>query len=309
MPPEPGAPVSTGRSSAPVSGDLTIVRHSYDAFEGTPLHGLLRARGVESVVGTGVVTNLCVQTTVQHAFALGYYVVVAEDATAAADPTVQAVTLNNGRAALGYAGRWSQLGRVEEDVAGLLQEALGALGARGLAAARAAARPARARALLRGRPRARGSRCPRRPSRSRAGSATRARSPPASTPATTRCGGRRRCRSGSRSPPSCAGSPRQVGDPELELEGAGWTVVDLLELGDVAGADIQIAAASRLAAALHRPLYEWWTSLFRCARAQLDGRFDEAERLAAARRLAIGQRSHKRRTRTQSLRPVNVQHS
>jgi len=67
-----------------------------------------------------------------------------------------------------------------------------------------------------------------------------------------------------------------VGDPELELEGAGWTVVDLLELGDVAGADIQIAAASRLAAALHRPLYEWWTALFRCARAQIDGRFDEA---------------------------------
>ena len=36
----------------------------------------------------------------------------------------------------------------------------------------------------------------------------------------------------------------QTGDPELELEGAGWTVVDLLELGDVEGADIQIAAAS-----------------------------------------------------------------
>ncbi len=53
--------------------------------------------GVESVVGTGVVTNLCVQTTIQHAFALGYYVVVAEDATAAADPTVQAVTLDNFR--------------------------------------------------------------------------------------------------------------------------------------------------------------------------------------------------------------------
>ena len=49
------------------------------------------------MVGTGVVTNLCVQTTIQHAFALGYYVVVAEDATAAVDPTVQAVTLNNFR--------------------------------------------------------------------------------------------------------------------------------------------------------------------------------------------------------------------
>jgi ureidoacrylate peracid hydrolase len=81
----------------PAPGDLTIVRHSYDAFEGTALHGLLRERGVESVVGTGVVTNLCVQTTVQHAFALGYYVVIAEDATAAVDPTVQAVTLDNFR--------------------------------------------------------------------------------------------------------------------------------------------------------------------------------------------------------------------
>ena len=27
----------------------------------------------------------------------------------------------------------------------------------------------------------------------------------------------------------------ETGDPELELEGAGWTVVDLLELGDIAG--------------------------------------------------------------------------
>ena len=80
-----------------------------------------------------------------------------------------------------------------------------------------------------------------------------------------------------------------VGDPEMELEGAGWTVVDLLELGDVAGADIQIAAASRLAAALHLPLYEWWTSQFRCARAQMEGRFEEAERLAHET-LAIGRR-------------------
>ena len=97
-----------------------------------------------------------------------------------------------------------------------------------------------------------------------------------------------------------------VGDPELELEGAGWTVVDLLELGDVAGADIQIAAASRLAAALHRPLYEWWTSLFRCARAQIDGRFDEAERLADET-LAIGQRGQAENAIAR-LRAGDVQH-
>jgi DNA-binding SARP family transcriptional activator len=81
----------------------------------------------------------------------------------------------------------------------------------------------------------------------------------------------------------------RTGDPELELEGAGWTVVDLLETGDIEGADVQIAAASKLAAALHRPLYLWWTSGFRCARAQLDGDFELAERLAQET-LAIGQR-------------------
>jgi DNA-binding SARP family transcriptional activator len=92
-----------------------------------------------------------------------------------------------------------------------------------------------------------------------------------------------------------AGELRQIaadiGDLELELEGAGWTVVDLLELGDVAGADVQIEAAAALAAVVHQPLYLWWTSLFRCTRAQLSGDFETAERLAAET-LAIGQRSH-----------------
>lgn len=98
---------------APRSGDPRIVRHSYDGFAGTALDELLRRRGVETVVASGVVTNLCVQTTVQHAFSLGYYVVVAEDGTAAADETVQAVTLENFRRYFGYvvpsqtiAARW-----------------------------------------------------------------------------------------------------------------------------------------------------------------------------------------------------------
>ena len=62
-------------------------------------------------------------------------------------------------------------------------------------------------------------------------------------------------------------------------------------LGDVTGADVQIEAATALAAVVHRPLYLWWTSLFRCARAQLSGDFETAERLAGET-LAIGQRGH-----------------
>ncbi|WP_028059144.1 ATP-binding protein [Candidatus Solirubrobacter pratensis] len=82
---------------------------------------------------------------------------------------------------------------------------------------------------------------------------------------------------------------QETGDPELELQGAGWTIIDLMELGDIQGVDIQIAAASKLAEALHRPIWLWWTSLFRGARAALAGEFDAAERLAQET-LATGQR-------------------
>jgi nicotinamidase-related amidase len=102
----------------PGPDDITIVRHSYDGFAGTELDTLLRARKVDVVVATGVVTNLCVQTTVQHAFALGYYVVVVEDGTAAADPDVQAMTLDNFRRYFGpvvpagvVADHWTASGR------------------------------------------------------------------------------------------------------------------------------------------------------------------------------------------------------
>ncbi|HTE63439.1 MAG TPA: AAA family ATPase, partial [Solirubrobacteraceae bacterium] len=193
-----------------------------------------------------------------------------------------------GRAALGYAGRWSQLGRVEEDVAAVLQEALAALGGEET--------PLRARLLARlalelyyaGDPR-------RRLALSEEAVALARRLGDPLTLAT--CLDARHYAlwrpETVHERMEVAAELRRiaetVGDHELELEGAGWTVVDLLELGDVAGADIQIAAASRLAATLHRPLYGWWTSLFRCTRAQIDGRFDEAERLAKET-LEIGQR-------------------
>jgi ureidoacrylate peracid hydrolase len=79
----------------PAPDNLVVVRHSYDGFAGTPLDGWLRAAEVETVIGTGVVTNLCVQTTVHHAFALGYYVAVASDGTAAATALEHDVTLRN----------------------------------------------------------------------------------------------------------------------------------------------------------------------------------------------------------------------
>jgi DNA-binding SARP family transcriptional activator len=193
-----------------------------------------------------------------------------------------------GRAALGYAGRWSQLGRVEEDVEALLQEALGALGEEDS--------PLRARLLARLALELYYADDPGRRLTLSAEAVALARRLGDPMALATCLDARHYALWRPETVHerlAVASELRRlaetVGDPELELEGAGWTVVDLLELGDVAGAEIQIAAASRLASALHRPLYEWWTSLFRCAQAQIAGDFDEAERLAV-QTLAIGQR-------------------
>jgi len=67
----------------PGAGDIVVAKHRYDAFQGTDLDLVLRARGIRTLILTGVVTNVCVETTARSAFVRDYYVVVAEDGCAA----------------------------------------------------------------------------------------------------------------------------------------------------------------------------------------------------------------------------------
>jgi hypothetical protein len=67
---------------------------------------------------------------------------------------------------------------------------------------------------------------------------------------------------------------------ELALQGHSWRLVDLLELGQTDDIDEEIAACADLADRLHQPFYESWVAGLRPMRALMQGRFDEAERLA-----------------------------
>jgi DNA-binding SARP family transcriptional activator/tetratricopeptide (TPR) repeat protein len=80
---------------------------------------------------------------------------------------------------------------------------------------------------------------------------------------------------------------REGGDLELELQGHAWLVVDLLEHGYWGAVDAQIEAFSSGAERLRQPLYLWNAAVWRAMRALLDGRLDEADRLAGEA-LAIG---------------------
>jgi DNA-binding NarL/FixJ family response regulator len=86
------------------------------------------------------------------------------------------------------------------------------------------------------------------------------------------------------------GLAERLGDRAMALRGRGLRRADLLELGDLAGFDADLAAAERTAAELRQLHYRWQLPLARATRATLTGRFAEAEE-QAAQGLAIGQRA------------------
>ena len=65
---------------APRDGDIVVDKVGYSAFEGTDLARELRARGIRTVIMTGVVTYACVLATAFSAFDRNFDVVLATDA-------------------------------------------------------------------------------------------------------------------------------------------------------------------------------------------------------------------------------------
>lgn len=78
---------------APREDEVRIRKHRYSAFKGTDLDMVLRARGIETVITTGVSTNVCVESTLRDAFETGYYVAIPADATASWDMDLHAASL------------------------------------------------------------------------------------------------------------------------------------------------------------------------------------------------------------------------
>lgn len=75
-------------------GDPRITgKRRYDAFHGTDLDVLLRARGIQNLICCGVTTHVCVMSTVFSARHRDYRVLLPRDAVAAVSPDHQAAAL------------------------------------------------------------------------------------------------------------------------------------------------------------------------------------------------------------------------
>lgn len=70
---------------APLSSDTVIVKHCPDSFQETPLREHLERLDIRELVICGMMTHMCVDTTVRAARGLGYNVTLVEDACATQD--------------------------------------------------------------------------------------------------------------------------------------------------------------------------------------------------------------------------------
>jgi nicotinamidase-related amidase len=83
------------RELKPKSSDLIIDKNRYSAFQGTDLDDWLHKNGVEDLIISGVMTNLCCETTARDAFGLDYRVFFVADATATMNEELHLATLKN----------------------------------------------------------------------------------------------------------------------------------------------------------------------------------------------------------------------
>lgn len=101
----------------PWSGDITVRKQKYDGFIGTNLEIILRTFAIKYLIFVGTATNVCVESTLRHAFSLDYIPVLVSDAVsnAGSEATHQGTILNV-RSHFGWVTTCDQLVRALEDI-------------------------------------------------------------------------------------------------------------------------------------------------------------------------------------------------
>ncbi|XP_058097888.1 nicotinamidase 2-like [Magnolia sinica] len=77
------------------STETVVQKSTYSGFQGTDLEAILKERGIEEVIITGVMTNLCCETTARDAFVRGFRVFFSTDATATSTKELHEASLMN----------------------------------------------------------------------------------------------------------------------------------------------------------------------------------------------------------------------
>ena len=94
----------------PQPQDIIIEKHRHDGFIDTALHPTLAAHNVNTLLFIGIATNICVESTLRHAFFLDYYAIIVSDAVSPMGGNMlQAATLANVQSTFGWVVHSSEL--------------------------------------------------------------------------------------------------------------------------------------------------------------------------------------------------------
>ena len=78
----------------PLEPGIVIDKPSYSAFAHTGLQQVLSKCGIETLIMTGVTTEVCVSSTLRAAIDLGYRCITVSDACASGDPSLHKTALD-----------------------------------------------------------------------------------------------------------------------------------------------------------------------------------------------------------------------
>lgn len=87
----------------PQQADIVIRKQKYDGFIGTNLDIVLRTYGAKHLLFIGTATNICVESTLRHAFSLEYFPILISDAVSQMGPSsTQEATILNVQSTFGW---------------------------------------------------------------------------------------------------------------------------------------------------------------------------------------------------------------
>ena len=87
----------------PQPGDIVVRKQKYDGFIGTNLDIVLGTYCIKYLVFIGTATNICVESTLRHAFSLQYFPILVSDAVSQMGPSsTQEATIFNVRSTFGW---------------------------------------------------------------------------------------------------------------------------------------------------------------------------------------------------------------
>ncbi|QJD85776.1 biuret amidohydrolase [Cohnella herbarum] len=104
---------------APISGEIIIDKPGKGSFYATDLDLVLRTRGIQNLILTGITTDVCVHTTMREANDRGYECLILEDCTGATDPDNHSAALKMVTMQGGVFGSVSDSVKVAESLASL----------------------------------------------------------------------------------------------------------------------------------------------------------------------------------------------